>query len=79
MILLRFRNENIYLKMSGANNKSLSLNPANTSYLSLDPASLETMDIDPSICYLGMFKFKQSDIDFIIRFLIYGLWDYFSY
>lgn len=40
--------------------------------LSLDPVSLETMDYDPSVCYLGMFKIKQSDIDFIVRFLIYG-------
>ena len=44
---------------------------------SLDPASLETMDIDPSVCYLGMFKLKQSDIDFIVRFLIYGkFWEF---
>lgn len=47
---------------------------------SLDPASLETMDIDPSVCYLGMFKLKQSDIDFIVRFLIYGtFWEFGSF
>lgn len=40
---------------------------------SLDPVSLEMpMDYDPSVCYLGMFRIKQSEIDFIVRFLIYG-------
>lgn len=72
----KLKNENIYLKMNGgmgvkgAAGGLASLTPGGP--LSLDPSSLETMDIDPSICYLGMFKFKQADIDFIVRFLIYG-------
>jgi len=57
--------------MSGANNKAMnSLTPGGP--MSLDATSLETMDNYPSMCYQGMFKFKQADIDFIVRFLIYG-------